>query len=58
MFTKNIAGPNNEAVKALTSAIFTKIVNTSLETAHVPAAFKSVYVRRLLKKPNLDKKTL
>ena len=38
--------------------ILTKIVNTSIETAHVPAAFKSAHVKPLLKKPDLDQNIL
>ena len=36
----------------------TKIVNTSMETSHVPKSFKSSHVRPLLKKENLDANTL
>ena len=38
--------------------ILTKIVNTSMETSHVPKSFKSSHVRPLLKKENLDANTL
>ena len=35
-----------------------KIVNKTLEMAHVQAAFKSAYVRPLVKKPDLDLKNI
>ena len=38
--------------------ILTKIVNTSLETSHIPESFNSSHVRPLLKKENLDANTL
>ena len=38
--------------------VVTNIVNVSLETAYVPKAFKSSYVRPLLKKSDLDQSTL
>ena len=36
------------------SPILTNIINVSLQSAHVPKAFKSSLVRPLLKKPSLD----